>query len=53
MDKLENKFLVYAEDVDKTMTNDYWVEMFLEWHHGNVVKAADGPLFSFEVPEKV
>ena len=52
MDNLENKLLVYAEDVEKTMTNDYWVETFLEWHRGNVVKAVDGLLYSLKYQKR-
>ena len=48
INKLEDKSLVYSEDIDKTMNDDFWVEKFLEWHRGNVVKAADGLVFSLK-----
>jgi len=42
IEHLEDPNLVYQQDIDKTMTNDYWVEKFLEWNKGNTIKTADG-----------
>ena len=43
---------VYKEDVVKTMTDDLWVERFLEWHHGSVSRAVEGLLFSLRYQKR-
>jgi len=46
IDDLDDLKCVYQEDIEKSMTNDYWVEKFLEWYKGNIDKTAEGLLFS-------
>jgi len=50
--KLQDDQLVYQQDVDKTMTNDFWVEKFLEWNKGYVNKTADNIVFSCKYIKK-
>jgi hypothetical protein len=40
--------IVYQQDIDKTLTNDIWVEKFLEWNAGNVNKTVDNLLYSLK-----
>jgi hypothetical protein len=40
--------LIYREDIEKTMTNDVWVERFLEWNNGKVDKTVDGIIYSLK-----
>jgi len=46
IDDLDDLQCLYQEDIEKTMTNNYWVEKFLEWYKGNIDKTAEGLLFS-------
>ena len=43
---------VYQEDIDKTMTDDIWVERFLEWYNGSVNKTIDGIIFSMKFQKR-
>lgn len=52
IEQLEDVDLVYKEDIAKTMTEDFWVEKFLEWHRGSVTKAADGLIFSLKYQKR-
>jgi hypothetical protein len=49
---LEDKDLVYPEDVKKTLEDDLWVERFLEWHGGDVSSSVNGLLFSLKTQKK-
>jgi hypothetical protein len=44
--------LVYQVDIDKTMTSDYWVEKFLEWNRGSIIKSVEGILHSLQVQKE-
>jgi len=48
----QEKDSVYDEDIDKTLSDDVWVERFLEWHGGNIEKTVDGLLFSLKTQKK-
>ena len=39
---------LYAQDIEKTLKDDNWVERFLEWNSGDVKKTVDGIIFSLQ-----
>jgi len=50
--KQEDHDDLYDEDISKIMTNDYWVEKYLEWNKGNIDKTVDGLLFAAKYMKK-
>lgn len=52
MSKMKTCDLFYQEDIDKTMTNDYWVEKFLEYNRGSVSKTVDGIIYSMKIQKQ-